>query len=116
MKQDLLTEQQLEEVVNKIAENVNLPELIEKAAIRLILKLFLGKVQKVLPNTFHDTISQSIEGGNIAPLIDRTTVFLNEKINIPLISEKTEGKLIKEILTAIIEAIVEAVKKSKLIK
>ncbi len=69
---------------------------------------FLSKEQF---EEFSVKVTEAIIKKDLTPIIDEMTEFLNEKINIPILGEKTEGKLIKAFLESIIEVAIEGASK-----
>lgn len=114
----MLSQAQIDYIADKLNEKINIPIIGEKFEKKLIVK-GLEKVDKELDehlppewSELLDDVSDGIEPGSPADLQsikDNLVSFLNKKINIPIIGEKAEEKL----LSAAIDLIFDALQKGK---
>ena len=108
----MLSEEQIQFIVDRVNEKVNVPILGEKAEGKLIRKA-VDKVLKCLEENlpeeyfdFLDDLSDGIEPGMDMEEIKRNTVeFLNKEINLPIVGEKFEAKLFTEVVDLIFNAL-----------
>lgn len=108
----MLSEEQIQFIVDRVNEKVNVPILGEKAEGKLIRKA-VDKVLKCLEENlpedifqFIDDLSDGIEPGmDIEEMKDNTVKFLNKEINLPIVGEKFEAKLFAEVVDLIFNAI-----------
>ena len=112
----MLSEEQIQFIVDRVNEKVNLPILGEKAEGKLIRKAVdkvLKSLEENLPEEifeFLDNASDGIEPGMDTEEMKKNTVnFLNKEINLPIVGEKFEEKL----FTEVVDLIFNALKKGK---
>ena len=112
----MLTDAQVMSIASKLNTKINLPvigEDKEQVVFCKIVKLIDSKLYEILPNEYYQLIA-SLESGitdDEAELMNkRLTKLLNSKINIPILSEKKEAKLIKRVLGIIINAMRKNIK------
>ncbi len=113
---NMLTDEQVMRIADILNAKINLPvigEEKEQVVFYKIVKLIDSKLYEILPNEYYELIA-SLENGisdQEAELMNkRLTKLLNRKINIPILSEKKEAKLIKKVLKIIIDAMRKNVK------
>jgi len=106
----MLSNDQVMRIAGIVNAKINLPVIGEKKeqiVFVKIIKLIDSKLYEILPNEYYQLVA-SLENGitdNEAELMTkRLTKLLNRKINIPILSEKKEAKLIKKVLGIIINA------------
>ena len=108
----MLSEEQIQFIVDRVNEKVNVPILGEKAEGKLIRKA-VDKVLKCLEENlpkeffdFLDDLSNGIEPGmDIEEIKSNTVEFLNKEINLPIVGEKFEAKLFTEVVDLIFNAL-----------
>ena len=110
----MLSEAQINYIADKLNKKIDIPIVGEKFEKKLIIK-GLDKVNKELEDHLPpewaqllDDVSDGIEPGSPADLagIKKNLVdFLNKKINIPIIGEKAEGKLLSAAIDIIFDAL-----------
>lgn len=112
----MISEAQIQFIVDRANEKINVPILGEKAEGRLIRKA-VDKVLKCLEENlpkeifdFLDSVSDGIEPGmDLEEMKKNTVEFLNKEINLPIVGEKFEAKL----FTEVVDLIFNALKKGK---
>ena len=115
-KTSMLTDEQLNALAQKINAAINIPILGEKAELVVfakIIKLIDVKLYELLPNEYYELINSVNDGiseEEAAMMTQRLSKLLNEKINIPFISEQKEEKLISLVIGYIVGAMVKGVK------
>ena len=115
-KTSMLTDEQLNALAQKINAAINIPILGEKAELVVfakLIKLIDVKLYELLPNEYYELINSVNDGiseEEAAMMTQRLSKLLNEKINIPFISEQKEEKLISLVIGYIVGAMVKGVK------
>lgn len=115
----MLSNVQINFVAGKINEKVDLPILGEQAEFAIIKKA-INKVLDVLedeiPNEFVDFIEDTAQGfdpeqgTNVELVKENIITFVNEKVNLPLIGEKTEAKIFSTLVDILFEAMTKGKK------
>lgn len=110
----MLSEAQINYIADKLNQKINIPIVGEKFEKKLIVK-GLEKVNAELEDHLPpewaqllDDVSDGIEPGSPADLasIKKNLVdFLNKKINIPIIGENAEAKLLSMAIDIIFDAL-----------
>ncbi len=109
----MLSDEQIGWLADKINENIDIPllgEKAERAIIRTAIIKVLDILEEELPEEFVeflDDVSDGFEPQNeaqIAVLKDNTARFLNNNINIPLLSERAEKKLFDALIDHLFDA------------
>lgn len=110
----ILDQEQIEWVVDEANKKINIPIIGEKlegdilrAALDKILKVIDEKLPPKLTQTLKD-LASGIEPGepvSIAEVKADLVKEINEHVNIPIIGEKAEARIIDELLDILIEAI-----------
>jgi len=112
----MLTTDQINWIARKINEKVNLPILGEQAELMIIteaLKKIDQILEKELPPGFKDFLNNTTAGivpgspTDIQVIKDNLIVYINEKIDIPIIGERAERKLIAEVIELIVTALLK---------
>jgi hypothetical protein len=115
-KTSMLTDEQLNALAQKINSAINIPILGEKAELVVfakIIKLIDAKLYELLPNEYYELINSMNDGiseDDATMMTHRLTRLLNERINIPFISEQKEEKLISLVIGYIVGAMVKGTK------
>ncbi len=109
----MLSNEQVIFIANKINEKINLPILGEKAEFAIIKKA-VTKVLKVLegeiPEEYLDFLEDTAQGfdpeqgANIQLIKNNIVEFVNKKVDIPLLSETTEGELFSTLIDVLFDA------------
>jgi hypothetical protein len=110
VKTSMLSDEQLNALAQKLNEKFNIPilgEKIELIVFAKIIRLIDAKLYELLPNEYYslvNSVSDGISDEDAALLSARLGKLLNEKINVPFLSEEIEGKLIGFVLDQIVNA------------
>jgi hypothetical protein len=112
----MLTDEQILGIVDKVNKKINIPvigEDLERTVFYKMVKLIDMKLYEVLPNEYYELIN-NLESGisdeEAKLMVKRLSKVLNRHINIPIIGEKMEGKLIRRVLKIIVGAMRKNVK------
>ena len=115
-QEEMLTEAEINALAQKINKKINLPFLSEEKELIVFAKLVKWidrELYKVLPNEYYSLIHDVSDGLNSQEATDleiRLTPLINNAINIPILSEKLEAKLISLVLSGIMGAMVKGSK------
>ena len=107
----MLTDEQVMGIATIVNSKINIPILNEKKeqiVFCKIVRLIDTKLYEILPNEYYELINNLEDGitDKEAEIMNkRLTKLLNRKINIPILNEKKEAKLIKKVLSIIINAL-----------
>lgn len=113
---EMLTDAEVNALAQKVNTAINLPILNEEKEFVIfakIIKWIDRKLYEILPNEYYELINDATDGisrEEAAALEDRLTPIINKAIDIPIISEKQEEKLISLVLGIIINAMVKGLK------
>ncbi|MEX0965881.1 MAG: hypothetical protein WD077_01475 [Bacteroidia bacterium] len=114
----MLTEEQIQWIVEKLNVKINLPVIGEKLEARILdfaVRKVMDLLEKELPKELLAALQDSAEGfepgreADFTALKNNLTRFINKKINIPLLGEEKE----EEIFSQLVEILIEAMKKNK---
>ncbi len=114
----MLTEEQIETLANKVNKEVNISiigERLEFILIRFGIRRLDAKLQEVLPPDLYKMLEDASDGlsdEEIKVIEDKVVTILNEKVNVPILDEEQEKKLI----TAMMDKIIKALQKGKTLK
>jgi hypothetical protein len=112
-KADMLSDSEINALAQKVNKIINIPVLGEQGELIVfakIVKLIDRKLCQLLPNEYYRLVKDSTDGisqDEATALEIRLTPLLNDKINIPILSEAQEQKLISLVLGIIINAMVK---------
>jgi ribosomal protein S13 len=115
-KAEMLTDEQVNAIAQMVNNAVNLPLLGEKAEFVVfakIVRMLDKKLYEVLPNEYYELINDASNGiseEEAAKMEERLTNLLNEKVNIPFISERKEAILIGIVIGQVVRAMVNGFK------
>jgi hypothetical protein len=110
----MLTQQQIDDLAERVNEEVDLPiigENIEKGLLKLALNKIVEVLDRELPQEMKDTINDISKGvefdgkRDFQELVDNTISFLNKEVNIPLVSDQRENEIFKSVSNALVEAL-----------
>jgi len=110
VKTSMLSDEQLNALAQKLNEKFNIPilgEKIELIVFAKIIRLIDAKLYELLPNEYYslvNSVTDGISDEDAALMSARLGKLLNEKINVPFLSEEIEGKLIGFVLDQIVNA------------
>jgi hypothetical protein len=109
----MLSDSEIKALAQKINGKFNIPVLGETGELIVfakIVKLIDRKLSQLLPNEFYKLVKDSTDGiskDEAISLEKRLTPLINDRINIPILSEDQEEKLISMVLGIIINAMVK---------
>ncbi len=115
-QEEMLTDAEINALAQKVNKKINLPFLSEEKELVVFAKLVKWidrELYKILPNEYYSLIHDVSEGLTSQEATDleiRLTPLINNAINIPILSEKLEGKLISLVLSGIMGAMVKGSK------
>jgi ribosomal protein S13 len=118
-KVEMLSDEQVNAIAEMVNNAVNLPLLGEKTEFVVfakIVRMLDSKLYELLPNEYYELINDASNGiteEEAAKMEERLTKLLNEKVNIPFISERKEEILIGIVIGQIIRAMVKGFKLSE---
>ena len=113
---EMLTDAEINALAQKVNKKINLPFLSEEKELVVFAKLIKWidrELYKILPNEYYELIHDASDGLTSQEATDleiRLTPLINNAINIPILSEKLEGKLISLVLSGIMGAMVKGSK------
>jgi hypothetical protein len=106
----MLSDEQVAAMAVKLNEKVNLPiigEKLEEVVFAKIIRKIDSELYKLVPNEYYQLIKISSDGisdEDAEVFKSRLTPLINEKVNIPILSERRERKMIEFVLDTIIDA------------
>ena len=115
-KIELLTDAEINAIAQKVNKAINLPFLSEEQEFIIfakIIKWIDRQLYKLLPNEYYELVNDASDGISKEEAIkieERLTPLINNVVNIPIITEKQEEKLIGLILGLIINAMIKGFK------
>jgi hypothetical protein len=115
-KIEMLTGAEIDAIAQAVNKAINLPFLSEEQEFIIFVKVIKWidrQLYKLLPNEYYELVKDASNGISKEEAIkieERLTPLINNVINIPIISEKQEAKLIGLILGLIIKAMVKGFK------
>jgi hypothetical protein len=115
-KVEMLSDAQVNSLAQQANKAINLPFLKEDKELIVfakVVRLVDKKLYQVLPNEYYELIKDATNGISKEEAViieERLTPLINDAINIPVLSEKQEQKLISFILGIIVNAMVKGFK------
>jgi hypothetical protein len=112
----MLSDAQVNALAQQVNKAVNLPFLREEKELVVfakVVRLIDQKLYQLLPNEYYELIKDANNGisKEEATVIEqRLTPLINASVNLPILSEKQEEKLIGLILGLIVNAMVKGFK------
>ncbi len=106
----MLTDGQVAALAEKLNNEINFPiigENLEELLLAKIIRRIDRKVYELLPNEYYSLVKKSSDGisdEDAENIEARMTPLINEKINLPFLSEEMEEKLIGFVLNSLINA------------
>lgn len=107
---ELLDEDEVVRIANKLNGKINLPFLDEEKEFRVfvkIIRLLDRALYALLPNEYYELIRDATDGiddKEAERIKKRVTPLINRRVNIPVLSERKEKVLIELVLDIIIGA------------
>lgn len=117
---EMLSNAEVNALAQKVNSAINLPFLNEKKELIVFVKVIKWidkQLYKFLPNEYYELVKDASDGiskDEAIKIEERLTPLINNVINIPILTEKTEEKLIGLILGFIINAMVKGFKLEEL--
>ncbi|NEW84548.1 MAG: hypothetical protein GZ094_19580 [Mariniphaga sp.] len=108
-QEEMLTDAEINALAQKVNNKINLPFLSEEKELVVFAKLVKWidrELYKILPNEYYNLLNDISDGLTIQEANDlekRLTPLINNVINIPILSEKLEEKLIRMVLGAMVK-------------
>lgn len=115
-QKSMLSNEQINAIAQKANSAINLPLIGEKLELTVfakIVKFVDMKLYELLPNEYYELVndaSNGINGDEAVLLENRLSKLINEKVNIPLISEEKEEELINLIISQIVRGLISGAK------
>lgn len=115
-KVEMLTDAEVNVLARKVNGVVNFPFLNEEKELAVFIKVirFVDKqLYKLLPNEYYALVKDASDGiseREAKNIENRLTPLINNLVNIPVLTEKHEEKLIGLILSLIIKAMIKGFK------
>jgi len=117
IKEEMLTDGEINDLANKLNGKVDIPFLKdEEKEYRVLFKIirFIDRtLYKLLPNEYYKMVKNTTDGiskEEAKELEGRLTPLINNLVNIPILTEDQEAKLIGLVLNLIINAMVKGFK------
>jgi len=106
----MLTNEQIDAVVAKINQKINLPVLGEKTEaviFKMVVKKILKFLEEHLPEEWINLINNTSDGltpQEVNAIVDKLVRYMNAQIDIPLLSEDEEAIIFETVVRLIIES------------
>jgi hypothetical protein len=106
----MLTDKQIKIIVDKINEKIDIPKIGEKfegILIKFIVKQIDKLLEDKLPQELYETItniSDGIDDSELEIIKTNLTNFVNKHINLPLLDEEQEEKVIILVVDILVNA------------
>lgn len=116
----MLTDAQINALAQKINSAINLPFLNEEKEFIVFAKVIKWvdkQLYQLVPNEYYELVKDASDGISKEEAIrieERLTSLINKAINIPILSERQEEKLIGLVLGLIINAMIKGSKLEEL--
>nr|WP_320000127.1 hypothetical protein [uncultured Draconibacterium sp.] len=113
---EILTDAEVNALAQKVNNAINLPFLKEDkefVVFAKVIKWVDQQLYKLLPNEYYELVKDATDGISKEEAIkieERLTPLINNVINIPVLTEKQEEKLISLVLGLIINAMIKGFK------
>ncbi len=113
---EMLTDGEINAIAQKVNKAFNIPFLNEEKEFIVfgkVIKWVDRKLYKLLPNEYYELVKDSSDGISKEEAIkieERLTPLINNVVNMPILTEKQEEKLIGLVLGLIIKAMTKGFK------
>jgi len=113
---DMLTDAEVNALAQKANQAIDFPFLNEErefVVFAKVIKWVDRKLYQLLPNEYYELVKDSTDGISKEEAIkieERLTPLINNVVNIPVLTEKQEAKLIGLVLGLIIRAMIKGFK------
>lgn len=106
----ILTERQLHKLAEAVDALIPIPyvDAFDDAAIAWLVEKLDAALAELLPPKvaeYLQDLSQGLEGGDLGAFKKRLTEALNQWINVPLLAEDTEARIIAFLVDAVVEGL-----------
>ena len=115
-KVEMLNDAEINALAQKINDAINLPFLGEDkefVVFAKVIKWVDKQLYKLLPNEYYELVKDATDGiskEEANRIEERLTPLINNAVNVPVLTEKQEEKLISLILGMIIKAMIKGFK------
>ncbi|MDG1315155.1 MAG: hypothetical protein P8P29_06505 [Flavobacteriaceae bacterium] len=115
-KVEMLNDAEINALAQKVNKAINLPFLNEEkefVVFAKVIKWVDKQLYQLLPNEYYELVKDASDGISKEEAIkieERLTPLINNVVNVPVLTEKQEEKLISLILGLIINAMVKGLK------
>lgn len=116
VQEEMLSNEEVNALAQKVNQSINLPFIKEEREFVVFVKLIKWidrKLYQLLPNEYYKLVKDSTDGiskEEARVIEERVTPIINNVVNIPVLTEKQEAKLISLILGLIINAMLKGFK------
>jgi len=113
---EMLTDAEINALAQKVNKAINLPFLKEEkefVVFAKVIKWVDKKLYQLLPNEYYELVKDSSDGiskKEASQIEKRLTPLINNLVNIPVLTEKQEEKLISLVIGLIINAMIKGFK------
>ncbi len=113
---EMLTDAEINAIAQKVNKAINLPFLNEEKEFIVfgkIIKLVDRQLYRLLPNEYYELVKDASDGiskEEAVKIEERLTPLINNVVNIPILTERQEEKLIGLVLSLIINAMIKGFK------
>ena len=113
---EMLSDGEVNALAMKVNKAINLPFLKEEKEFIVFVKVVKWvdkQLYQLLPNEYYELVKDATQGiskEEAAKIEERITPLVNKAVNIPVLSEKQEEKLISLVLGLILNAMVKGFK------
>ena len=94
-------------LVNSVIDIPVVPESLEGSIFRKAIDLIDEALDNFLPKEIQalaESLSQGIERNNAKDFVENLTRFLNKKVDLPILNEEQEGKLIGLVVNLLVKS------------
>lgn len=119
-QEEMLTDEEVQVLAHKLNDHINLPFISREKEYVVFIKVikWIDKLlYQMLPNEYYGLVKDTTNGiseEEANKIEERLTPLINNIVNIPVLTEKMEEKLIRLILGFIIKAMIKGFKLEKI--
>ena len=106
----MITSEQKDKIVALVNSSIDIPvvpESLEGSIFRKAIDLIDEALDNFLPKEIQalaESLSQGIERNNAKDFVENLTRFLNKKVDLPILNEEQEGKLIGVVVNLLVKS------------
>ena len=106
----MITSEQKDKIVALVNSSIDIPvvpESLEGSIFRKAIDLIDEALDAFLPKEIQalaESLSQGIERNNAKDFVENLTRFLNKKVDLPILNEEQEGKLIGVVVNLLVKS------------